>query len=1135
MKRLLYPILWIFAFALVQRADSRVVLAVSPSLPNSALSTAANQQPDVTPAGLLVGDGDPFPVTIPLATDAMGAHSVNAADLDRDGDLDVIAASRGDGKVVWHKNLGGQPARFAVQTLTVAPGVYVAIPADLNRDGWPDILIAAVTNLDPSAAGVDSQQAVTGAGKILWLENRLKIGQGFQLRSVAEGLNYPVAVLAVDLDRDGDLDILSATRDDGRITWYENRSNGAVFVARLVADGLIGSVAVAAGDIDGDGSLDVIAAIEDNNQIFWFRNNGATVPGFAPRLVRDGPPPPTGLDYAKAVVGADVDGDGDLDIGFASEQQNQVGWYENQSRGATWVEHLVATDALHAKNIFAADMDLDGDIDLLAAASESGVVAFYENKEGTPPTFKTHVINNAALGARSVYAADIDGNGTMDILSASRDDNRILFYPNMSSHRTALFDAQKQYIVTTYRESRMATAADIDEDGDPDILSIADGVVAWHRNNGGTPPTFTPFVVDDQVAGGRWVQAADIDGDGDLDILSADTQLNRIKWYENQRVNPGDTPTFLPRIVTDNAPGVRDVYAADLDGDGDLDLYSASDSDNTVVWYEQKHAASIVFERHVVTDNARYARSSFAADLDGDGDLDLMSASADDNVVAWYENRGGTPLQWTPHVLTQAALGARHVYADDLDGDGDIDIVGASELDNTIAWFENRGTQGGFVEHPITVAATGVHAVVTGDADQDGDVDIFAALEGSAKIVWYENDGAALPIFAERTIATNFQIAHSVAVSDVDGDGDLDVIATSRSGGQVAWFENVGGQYNVTQLNGEVSNSALQVMTNLVFVHRGRAGDPLMRLSALTIRFTAAGQPLTPGQATNLFTHLHVYQDSNGNGIYDADLDALIITVDSLNLDANGQLLIQLPNIGAPVVIAPGATNRYIVVAESGGSGCLPAGSVQVTHVANAMTALNATTGYPMRAEYMRGLDGVATPEDTFQPIVLINEIMADNTQTLEDPDEPLEYPDWIELYNPSAVRLNLGGMFLTDDAAQPKLFQIPDGVMLPPLGYTLFIADGEPEQGPRHTNFRLSKSGETIALFDKAERGLRLLDQVTYDGLGADVSFGRFPSGSKSWLTLGAATPNSYNLDQPLVIAMQFYMPFVANGSTCQ
>jgi hypothetical protein len=166
---------------------------------------------------------------------------------------------------------------------------------------------------------------------------------------------------------------------------------------------------------------------------------------------------------------------------------------------------------------------------------------------------------------------------------------------------------------------------------------------------------------------------------------------------------------------------------------------------------------------------------------------------------------------------------------------------------------------------------------------------------------------------------------------------------------------------------------------------------------------------------------------------------------------------------------------------------------------------------------------------------VVINEIMADNTRTLEDPQEPQEFPDWIELYNPSPVPVNLGGMFLSDDPAESQLYRIPDGVVIGAKGYLVFVADGEPEQGPLHTNFRLSKGGEGVTLIDKAARSFRLLDQIEYDGLGADVSYGRFPNGGSAWSLLGAATPGSFNLNQPLIINAFVYAPIIANGIACR
>ncbi|MEM9596023.1 MAG: FG-GAP-like repeat-containing protein, partial [Acidobacteriota bacterium] len=103
-------------------------------------------------------------------------------------------------------------------------------------------------------------------------------------------------------------------------------------------------------------------------------------------------------------------------------------------------------------------------------------------------------------------------------------------------------------------------------------------------------------------------------------------------------------------------------------------------------------AAAVPFNaQQVISTDADFARSVHAGDVDGDGDLDLMSASSDDDTIAWYENDGGANPSFTRIVISTTADGARSVYAGDLDGDGDLDILSASADDDAIAWYENDG------------------------------------------------------------------------------------------------------------------------------------------------------------------------------------------------------------------------------------------------------------------------------------------------------------------------------------------------------------------------------------------------------------------------------------------------------------
>ena len=92
------------------------------------------------------------------------------------------------------------------------------------------------------------------------------------------------------------------------------------------------------------------------------------------------------------------------------------------------------------------------------------------------------------------------------------------------------------------------------------------------------------------------------------------------------------------------------------------------------------------FTTHVITASADGAQSVFAIDMDGDGDVDVLSAAFDDDKVAWYENDGFQ--EFTAHVITSSADGVYSVFAIDMDGDGDVDVLSASYADNTVAWYE---------------------------------------------------------------------------------------------------------------------------------------------------------------------------------------------------------------------------------------------------------------------------------------------------------------------------------------------------------------------------------------------------------------------------------------------------------------
>ncbi|NLZ07051.1 MAG: hypothetical protein GXY19_17925 [Phycisphaerae bacterium] len=139
---------------------------------------------------------------------------------------------------------------------------------------------------------------------------------------------------------------------------------------------------------------------------------------------------------------------------------------------------------------------------------------------------------------------------------------------------------------------------------------------------------------------------------------------------------------------------------------------------------------------------------------------------------------------------------------------------------------------------------------------------------------------------------------------------------------------------------------------------------------------------------------------------------------------------------------------------------------------------------------------------------VVLNEFLASNGQGATDPQG--EHDDWIELHNPAAVPVSVGGMYLTDDASDPTRWRIRNGTSIAAKGYLLIWADNDVTDAGLHASFSLSASGEEIALYDTD--GATLLDSIRFERQAVDVSYGRFPDGTGDWLPMAYPTPGQAN-----------------------
>ncbi len=131
---------------------------------------------------------------------------------------------------------------------------------------------------------------------------------------------------------------------------------------------------------------------------------------------------------------------------------------------------------------------------------------------------------------------------------------------------------------------------------------------------------------------------------------------------------------------------------------------------------------------------------------------------------------------------------------------------------------------------------------------------------------------------------------------------------------------------------------------------------------------------------------------------------------------------------------------------------------------------------------------------------VVINELVASNNIGSGIKDEKGEFEDWIELYNNTNTTKDLTGYFLSDDITKPSKWKFPDGTKISPNEYKIIWADEEKNDGPLHTNFKLSKSNETLYF----SNGFSILDSITFS-LNDNESYSRIPNGTGSFVVKSA------------------------------
>lgn len=360
-------------------------------------------------------------------------------------------------------------------------------------------------------------------------------GSGFgQQQIISTNADGARSVFSIDLDDDGDNDVLSASSYDDKIAWYENYDGlGSFSEEQVISTDADGAISVYSIDLDGDGDNDVLSASTNDDKIAWYENTDGQGSFGDQRLIS------LSADSVLSIHSADLDGDGDNDV--LSAYQNRIAWQSNTNGLGDFGPLQVLTNNIWGANsVFAVDFDGDDDMDVLAAGTGSlyyydnqSIIAWFENYGEVHPfgRFSTErYITYEIYGVNFIHCTDVNGNGVYDVVTNSElgDIGQFSWFTNYG------WEFNIAYLLSSIRS---AYSADIDLDGDIDLLSAESSSIKWYENTHGIPNFEFQEVITTDAEYAQCVYSADLDGDGYFDVISASRDDDKIAWYRNRLYN----------------------------------------------------------------------------------------------------------------------------------------------------------------------------------------------------------------------------------------------------------------------------------------------------------------------------------------------------------------------------------------------------------------------------------------------------------------------------------------------------------------------------------------------------------------------------------------------------------------------
>jgi hypothetical protein len=585
-------------------------------------------------------------------------HDVEIGDINGDGKLDVV--TRRASTEVWLQNNPDSFTRVPIRTAR-ANGEGTAL-ADINRDGRIDIVQNGY-----------------------WLEGPLdSINEEWTKHSISESWPSQLSVAVADVNGDYIPDVIFAPAESaGRLCWYQPSGNRRTiqWTEHVIDDAVEYVHSLQTGDFNNDGVLDIATAeMHQSAQ----RRVAVYLKGGSSRWKKQ----ILSTRGSHNVRAGDISGDGDLDLVGANwgGDYHPLEIWENRQVGSNAVSKdwiYVQVDARRAKW---------GDYDVPAFARYLGLAAGDVNGDGLEDIVSGRYVylnpgkNMAGTWTRSDFgvnvdgmlAVDVDGDGQSDVIAESLP---AVYWLKPLDRSATTWKATLIGMVpaTEHVNSQGYVLAQIVHGGPPEIVLTGGNGIYY-------------FEIPEEPHAGNWprkqiatgtseegIHVGDIDRDGEIDIAGGSKDGHNLHWWKNPGNKPGEWAKFT---VGQTAEWADRCAVADINQDGRLDIVVSEETSYrgaSVYWFEQPaDFRSPKWIRHTVA--TQFSTNSMdVADMDGDGDMDIVTGEhrGTRKLAIWKNSSRGT--NWTEDLIDMGKenhLGARVV---DLNRDGRLEIAG-------IAW-----------------------------------------------------------------------------------------------------------------------------------------------------------------------------------------------------------------------------------------------------------------------------------------------------------------------------------------------------------------------------------------------------------------------------------------------------------------